>query len=82
MSYRDLVRFTKTNRFGCGPIREDDVYTIEEFKEACADGMFVDDDGWGYPVNEDARSDRSIVIRPSTLARIPKDATHIVWYNR
>ena len=80
-TYTEKVRFTKTNQYGCGPDKEDDVYTVDEFKACVASSAFVDSDGFGHPV-KDSLSDPSIDIRPSRLKYIPKDATHIVWYNK
>jgi hypothetical protein len=60
---------------------EDDVYTVEEFKEMCECGGFIDYDGFGYPV-KDSLADENITVFPSKLNKIPLDATHIVWYNR
>lgn len=80
-SYTQEVKFTKTGQYGCGPEGEDDVYTISEFNEYCRSGSFVDYDGHGHPV-KDRKSDPAIFIKPSRLEEIPKDATHIVWYNR
>ena len=79
--YIEEVKFTSTGNYGCGPADEDDVYTIEEFKEYCDTGAFIDYDGFGYPV-KDKLSDPSIFIKPSRLDLIPKDATHIIWFNR
>ena len=79
--YDVKVTFSETNRFGCGPPNEDDVYTVEEFKECVECSAFIDDDGWGYPV-KDNLADEEITIKPSRLDDIPEDATHIVWYNR
>lgn len=81
MPYTDKVTFTETGRYGCGPLEEDDVYTVEEFKDICKAGGFIDYDGYGYPV-KDSMSNPSIVIMPSKLHEIPEDATHIVWFNR
>lgn len=81
MGYEDPVKFTKTGQYGCGPAKEDDVYTVAEFHRFVQDGSFIDYDGHGYPV-KDKRADKSIVIKPSKLYRIPEDATHIVWYNK
>ena len=79
--YNDPVKFSVTGKYGCGPVDEDDVYTVKEFKEFCKDGAFIDYDGFGYPV-KDKMADPSIWIKPSKLGMIPEDATHIVWYNR
>lgn len=81
MAYSEPVKFTKTGQYGCGPADEDDVYTVEEFRALCASRSFVDFDGSGSPV-KDNLADGSICIKPSKLARIPADATHIVWYNK
>lgn len=81
MAYTQKVKFSETNRFGCKLNGEDDVYTRQEFREACEDTVFIDEDGFGYPV-KDNMADPDIVVKPSKLNRIPDDATHIVWFNR
>ena len=80
-TYDEPVKFTKTNLYGCGPKGDDDVYTVEEFIACVKDGAFIDYDGFGFPV-KDNLANRFVYVRPSKLDRIPKDATHIVWYNR
>ena len=81
-NYTEPVKFTVTNTFGCSPKGEDDVYTIEEFIQACQSQTFIDYDGHGYPV-KDSKADQEIIIKPSNIRfLIPKDATHIVWYNK
>ena len=79
MNYTMPVKFTKTNLYGCG--NDDDVYTVNQFRKAVKSGSFIDYDGFGYPVKE-KKADTSIIIKPSRLIDIPKDATHIVWYNK
>ncbi len=81
MNYSYPVKFSKTNQYGCGPDNEDDVYTVEEFKWHVEHDSFVDYDGYGYPV-KDKKADKSILIQPSTVTKIPECATHIVWFNR
>ena len=81
MSYTKPVNFTVTGTYGSSPDGEDDVYTIEEFCNLCKSKMFIDYDGFGHPV-KDKLYDPTIIIVPSKLNKIPKDATHIVWYNR
>lgn len=82
MAYTQKVKFSATGRYGCGPGDEDDVYTIEEFLQLCDSGSFIDYDGFGYPV-KDSMADPSIMVNPSSAKySIPKDATHIVWFNR
>ena len=81
MAYTRKVIFTKTCQYGCGPVKEDDVYTIKEFFECCSCDAFIDDDGHGYPV-KNKLADDSIMIQPSKLGEIPLDATHIMWINK
>jgi len=81
MTYSMKVKFSSTGNYGCGPKGEDDVYTVEEFKDYCECGAFIDYDGFGYPV-KDGMADTDIEVYPSICKDIPKDATHIVWYNR
>lgn len=79
--YCNPVKFSSTGRYGCGPADEDDVYTVSEFKTFVEKGLFIDFDGFGYPV-KDGLADPSIIVEPSQLSAIPKDATHIVWFNK
>ena len=79
--YTRKVKFTKTGQFGCGPRNEDDVYTVQQFREFCDNNSFTDYDGFGYPV-KDRLADQSIIIKPSRIDEIPPDATHIIWFNR
>ena len=82
MAYDKPVLFSVTDTYGCSPEGEDDVYTVDEFLEHCDNDSFIDYDGYGFPV-KDKFSDESIVVMPSNAREtIPKDATHIVWYNR
>ena len=59
----------------------DDVYTVEEFRDCVECGGFIDYDGFGHPV-KDGKANEDIWVKPSKVNQIPKDATHIVWYNR
>lgn len=81
MAYTKAVKFSATNRYGCGPDDEDDVYTIAQFRDHVKSHSFVDYDGVGHPV-KDKKADQSIWVKPSRLHEIPADATHIVWYNK
>lgn len=58
-----------------------DLMTVREFIDACQQGGFIDDDGYGYPV-KDGMMDPSSPIYPSLVKRIPTDATHVHWFNR
>lgn len=79
--YSELVKFTKTGQYGCGPDDEDDVYTVTEFRNLCQRGSFIDYDGFGHPVRNNL-ADAEVVIKPSRVDEIPETATHVVWYNR
>lgn len=81
MAYTEKVNFSVTGKYGNGPADEDDVYTVEEFKECCSSKLFIDYDGWGHPV-KDGLADPEIDVKPSRVHEIPEDATHVVWYNR
>lgn len=80
-NYVDPVKFSATNRYGCGPDDEDDVYTVEEFRSKCQSGAFVDYDGFGHPVR-DSKCDPNVYVFPSEVDEIPADATHVVWFNK
>lgn len=58
-----------------------ELMTVKEFINSCKEGWFIDYDGHGHPV-KDNKMDDSICIYPSQLVLIPKDATHIIWFNR
>lgn len=81
MAYTEAVNFSATGQYGCGAEDEDDVYTVEEFKELCEMTAFIDYDGFGHPV-KDRLADPDVIVKPSELQKIPADATHVVWYNR
>lgn len=68
---------------GFEPIeKDDDVYTIEQFKGICKDGGFIDYDGFGVYAYKDKKS--NIEIYPSDVQKgnVRSDFTHVVWYNR
>lgn len=58
-----------------------DLMTVKDFVEACKIGAFIDYDGMGHPV-KGKRMMGGMTISPSKLKEIPKDATHILWFNR
>lgn len=60
---------------------DDDVMTVAEWKESCEIGAFIDYDGFGYAV-KDGKAAQDFSMLPSLQHLVPKDATHIVWYNR
>jgi hypothetical protein len=84
LNYTRPVKFSETNRYGGDaelPEDEDDVYTVKEFKNCVKVGAFVDDDGVGHPV-KGGKADPKVFIKPSTIDKIPQEATHVVWYNK
>ena len=64
------------------PIEEGDVYTMEQFKEYCEDGSFIDYDGWGYLSNGKVEYDIQIVPTDIGFHTYDKCFSHVVWYNR
>jgi hypothetical protein len=57
-----------------------DLMTVEEFREAVKHGSFIDYDGSGHPMKDGKMS--RFDVYPSEVDEIPKDATHILWFNR
>lgn len=59
-----------------------DLMTIQDFIENCEYRCLMDCDGYGYPVKDNMMS-RELRIYPSTDRDLfPKDATHIMWFNK
>lgn len=59
-----------------------DLMLIDDFKEACDTGSFIDSDGMGYYAIETAKS--AVRAKPSDFRRgiIDRDYTHIIWFNK
>lgn len=57
-----------------------DLMTVQDFLESCEIDVFIDDDGYGYPVKDGLSM--TLPICPSKREMIPADATHILWFNR
>lgn len=56
-----------------------DVLTVEEFLD---DGCIgYDGDGDAYPV-KGGKQDTRLCFTKNSLWRLPKDATHVAWYNK
>ena len=55
---------------------DDDIYTIEEWKDAVNDEWITNDDGTGYWVKDGLKSRDEVFSTPQL------DATHVVWYNK
>jgi hypothetical protein len=60
---------------------DEHVMPVDEFREDVKFHSLIDYDGYGNPVRN-GFIDKSILIHPSRLTKIPRDATHIAWYNR
>jgi len=78
----EFVRFQKEK--GEKPLSEYDyghVMAAEDFRNSCAVGAFIDYDGHGYYVINDTVYTH-LTVRPSRVGRIPKEATHVVWFNK
>lgn len=60
--------------FGC-------VLSKTEFIEDVENGMFMDCDGYGYPVKGN-KACRSLKIYPSRIKDIPEDVDFIIWFNK
>lgn len=58
-----------------------DLMTVKDFLEACDQGAFIDYDGSGHPV-KDGKMMSGFRVIPSKRSEIPKDATHIMWFNK
>mgnify|MGYP000883492642 FL=1 len=64
-------------------IHPDQKMTIEEWKEACEFGIFIDYDGQGEVFGEVDGVEKMLgVFSPSQRHEIPDTATYIIWYNR
>lgn len=57
------------------------IMSVKEFIDCCDVKSFIDYDGFGHPM-KDGKYDVSIIVKPSKRKQIPKDTTHILWFNR
>jgi hypothetical protein len=65
------------------PFEDDDcVMTIKKWMECCDAGGFIDYDGFGELATRKGHSDIAISPSQRKTMKIPKWATHVVWYNR
>jgi hypothetical protein len=58
-----------------------DIMTVKQFRYSCSIHSLMDDDGFGYAVKRN-KMDPNKTIYPSKRRSIPRDATHILWYNK
>jgi hypothetical protein len=55
-------------------------YTVAQFRQHVAAEQWTDASGYGHPMKERVM-DRNYFVKPSRVDEIPKDATHIMWYD-
>ena len=65
------------------PVVEDDgtLFTVAQWRHDIRQTYLIDYDGWGYPV-KDGLMDTTKGYYPSEQAELPRDATHVMWFNR
>lgn len=59
-----------------------DMFDIDEWIDYCMFGGFIDYDGYGVPTNIEGLLYKDFYAKPSLYKWLPKEATHIIWYNR
>ena len=60
-------------------------FTVKEFKEACEQGCFTDDDGSGYYSSGETETQKTdVYAKPSNFMRnkIETIWSHVIWYPR
>jgi len=57
-----------------------DLMSVNEWKRCVRLGGFIDYDGFGHAVKDNLMTKEQYY--PSQMNEVPKDATHIMWYNR
>lgn len=57
-----------------------DLFTRDAWLAMVKRGFLIDYDGYGHPVKNGKRA--KTPISPSEADQLPKDATHVLWYNR
>ena len=55
---------------------------VNVFLRECGQGFYLDDDGYGLPINKKGMMAQYRNIYPSALHKIPVSATRIAWFNR
>ena len=57
------------------------LYDIKSWLVRVEQKLFIDYDGFCHPV-KDGKMNPHVTIYPSQWKKLPKDATHVVWFNR
>lgn len=56
--------------------------TLEDFKESCESGAFIDYDGFGYYATAKKMTHKIILPSDVKKGRCKSEYTHVVWFNR
>jgi len=59
-----------------------DVMTLNEFKNACRNGLFIDYDGYGKYIDDDKMTDIDIYPSDIKAKSIRYELNKIIWFNR
>ncbi|CAK0780313.1 hypothetical protein CCP3SC15_730004 [Gammaproteobacteria bacterium] len=59
-----------------------DICTVEHYVQACLAGFITSEDGHGSYVDAEGYFIENRIALPSEWRSIPKEATHVVWYNK
>ena len=83
--YRNIIRRSRAEPLETIAYDDDiseygELMTVDDWVACCESGGFIDYDGHGYPVRNGKCS--NVLLKPSIRHLIPKDATHIEWFNR
>ena len=70
-----------TGRYDDKPYKFGETMTVRRFRKHIKDADFTNSDGHGRPMRG-KKLDSECLVKPSTVAVIPEDATHIQWYNK
>lgn len=84
--FRETLRMLRATPADTVPYKDrlsdyGDLMPVNEWLDCCEMGGFIDYDGFGYPVR-DMRECPDLCLFPSMRHLVPKDATHIIWFNR
>ena len=79
----DLYRRIRLiDTYTLSPISIGNLYTMDDFKEDCLNGSFIDYDGFGYYSDGEMESDIHILPSDIKSGCVRDDFDYVVWYNR
>ena len=61
---------------------KDCIMTVEDFKENVSSGLFIDYDGHAHPIINEVILGNVWIYPRDHKKTLPKEATHVAWYNR